>query len=102
MPPKTKKEVLVLGAGPAGLMAAIAAARHGAKVTILERMPEPALKLRASGGERCNLTNTLDNEAFMEKLGRQGRFAEPALRLMGSVQLRKFMAALGVPTHAPD
>jgi hypothetical protein len=83
-------------------MAAIAAARHGAKVTLLERMPEPALKLRASGGERCNLTNTLEPEAFMEKLGRQGRFAEPALRVMGAPQLRKFLAELGVPTHAPD
>ena len=97
-----KKEILVLGGGPAGMMAAIAAARHGAKVTLLERMPEPGLKLCASGGGRSNLTNTLPNEAFMDKLGRQGRFAEPALSLMGSVQLRAFLASLGVPTHAPD
>jgi hypothetical protein len=97
-----KKEILVLGGGPAGMMAAIAAARHGAKVTLLERMPEPGLKLCASGGGRSNLTNTLTNEAFMDKLGRQGRFAEPALSLMGSVQLREFLASLGVPTHAPD
>ncbi|TAN36026.1 MAG: NAD(P)/FAD-dependent oxidoreductase [Verrucomicrobia bacterium] len=102
MPPKAKKEILVLGAGPAGLMAAIAAARHGAKVTVLERMPEPALKLRASGGERCNVTNTLASEAFMEKLGRQGRFAEPALRVMGAPYLREFLGKLGVPTHAPN
>jgi predicted Rossmann fold flavoprotein len=97
-----KKEILVLGGGPAGMMAAIAAARHGAKVTLLERMPEPGLKLCASGGGRSNLTNTLTNEAFMDKLGRQGRFAEPALSLMGSVQLREFLASLGVLTHAPD
>ncbi|MCX7007905.1 MAG: aminoacetone oxidase family FAD-binding enzyme [Kiritimatiellaeota bacterium] len=102
MPPKKKKEILVLGGGPAGLMAAIAAARNGAKVTLLERMPEPGLKLCATGGGRCNVTNTLENSAFMEKLGRQGRFAEPALSVMGSVQLREFLASIGVPTHAAD
>lgn len=102
MPPKKKKEILVLGGGPSGLMAAIAAARNGAKVTLLERMPEPGLKLCASGGGRCNVTNTLENNAFMEKLGRQGRFAEPALSVMGSEQLRKFLASIGIPTHSPD
>ena len=97
-----KKEILVLGGGPAGMMAAIAAARSGAKVTLLERMPEPGLKLCASGGGRSNVTNTLENDAFMDKLGRQGRFAEPALSVMGSVQLREFLASIGAPTHAPD
>ena len=102
MQSKSKKEILVLGAGPAGLMAAIAAARNGAHVTVLERMPEPALKLQASGGGHCNITNTLDTATFMEHLGRQGRFAEPALSLMCSKQLREFLAKLGVPTHSPD
>jgi predicted Rossmann fold flavoprotein len=99
---KKKKEILVLGGGPAGMMAALAAARHGAKVTLLERMPEPGLKLCATGGGRSNVTNTLENDAFMEKLGRQGRFAEPALRLMGPEHLRDFLASIGVQTHAPD
>lgn len=99
---KKKKEILVLGGGPAGMMAAIAAARNGAKVTLLERMPELGLKLCATGGGRSNLTNTLDNDMFMEKLGRQGRFAEPALSLMGSESLREFLAAVGVKTHVPN
>jgi predicted Rossmann fold flavoprotein len=99
---KKKKEILVLGGGPAGMMAAIAAARNGAKVTLLERMPELGLKLCATGGGRSNLTNTLDNTSFMEKLGRQGRFAEPALSLMGSEQLRDFLVSVGVKTHVPD
>lgn len=102
MQAKTNKEVLVLGAGPAGLMAAIAAARHGAHVKVLERMSEPALKLQASGGGHCNITNTLDSDTFMEHLGRQGRFAEPALRVMGSKELREFFVKLGVPTHSTD
>ena len=99
---RKKKEILVLGGGPAGMMAAIAAARHGAKVTLLERMPEPGLKLCASGGGRSNITNTLANEPFMDKLGRQGRFAEPALSLMGSIQLREFLASINIPTHTPN
>jgi len=97
-----KKDILVLGGGPAGLMAAIAAARSGAKVTLLERMPELGLKLCASGGGRSNITNTLENAAFMDKLGRQGRFAEPALSLMGSVPFREFLKSINVPTHSPD
>ena len=55
------KHVLVAGAGASGLMAAITAARSGAKVTILEAMDRPGRKLLVTGNGRCNLTN-LDPE----------------------------------------
>ena len=51
------KHVLVAGAGASGLMAAITAARRGAKVTILEAMDRPGRKLLVTGNGRCNLTN---------------------------------------------
>lgn len=51
------KSVIVIGAGASGLMAAIAAAREGARVTILESMEKPAKKLLMTGNGRCNLTN---------------------------------------------
>jgi hypothetical protein len=53
MPPK----ILIVGAGPAGMTAAIAAARSGASVTILEAMDRPGKKLLLTGNGRCNLTN---------------------------------------------
>lgn len=55
------KQIIVAGCGPAGMMAAIAAAREGAKVTILEGMEKPGKKLLVTGNGRCNLTN-LDPE----------------------------------------
>jgi hypothetical protein len=95
-------DVAVIGAGPAGLTAALAAAERGRRVVVLERMPRPALKLLASGGGRCNLTNTLPADAFMARFGRHGRFMQPALAALDSPALRAMMDRMGVPTHAPD
>ncbi len=50
--------VVVIGGGAAGMVAAIAAARHGAAVTVLERMSRIGKKLLATGNGRCNLSNT--------------------------------------------
>ena len=95
-------DVAVVGAGPAGLMAAIAAAEAGRRVVVLEQLDRPGAKLLASGGGRCNLTNTLPREKFIARFGRQGRFMLPALAAMDSRALRQWLDGLGVPTHAPD
>lgn len=83
-------------------MAAIAAGRAGAQVTLLERLPRPGLKLLVTGGGRCNLTNTLPAEEFMRRCGRQGRFMAPALSGLDQQGLCRFFAQAGVPTHAVD
>jgi hypothetical protein len=54
---KYHSDVVVLGAGAAGLMCAIAAGRHGRSVTVLERSPRAGQKILISGGGRCNFTN---------------------------------------------
>jgi hypothetical protein len=97
-----RADVAVIGGGPAGLMAAIAAAERGRTVVLLEQLDRPGVKLLATGGGRCNLTNTLPCDEFMGRFGRQGRFMQPALAAMDSRGLRQFLDALGVPTHAPD
>ena len=94
--------VLIVGAGPAGLMAAIAAAGRGARAVVREQLDRPGAKLLASGGGRCNLTNTADEAAFVAAFGRQGRFILPALRAFGPAALRRFLADRGVPTGAAD
>ncbi len=95
--------ILILGAGPAGMMAAIAAASSGAgRVVVLERLPRPGAKLLASGGGRANITNTLSKSDFIGHLGRQGRFALPALEAFGAAELREMLAGLGVATTCPD
>lgn len=95
-------DLIVVGTGAAGLIAAIVAARENRSVLLLEKLPKIASKLKATGGGRCNLTNTLSNEAFMEKFGRDGRFMQDALAHFDHKKLTTFMQEIGVETHAPD
>ena len=52
--------VIVVGAGPAGMMAAIKAAENGAAVLVLEKMKQPGKKMLITGKGRCNITNTAE------------------------------------------
>ncbi len=95
-------DCIIIGAGAAGLMAAITAAKTCQDVLVLEKLPKIAAKLKATGGGRCNLTNTLSNEDFMARFGREGRFMTPALNSLDHKELQTFFHNLGVKTHAPD
>ncbi|NLF29289.1 MAG: aminoacetone oxidase family FAD-binding enzyme [Planctomycetes bacterium] len=95
-------DMVVVGAGPAGQMAAIAAAERHLRVIVVEQMPRPSLKLIASGGGRANLTRTAGRADFEAAFGRQGRFIGPALGGLGPEALRAFLAHLGVPTRADE
>ncbi|MFZ3053045.1 MAG: NAD(P)/FAD-dependent oxidoreductase [Sulfuricurvum sp.] len=100
--PKTSFDLIVVGGGAAGLIAAITAARRGNKVLLLEKLSKIASKLKATGGGRCNLTNTLSNEDFMARFGREGKFMTPALNAFDHRALIAFFADIGVESHAPD
>ena len=94
--------LIVIGSGAAGMMAAITAAREGKKVLLLEKLSIIGAKLKATGGGRCNLTNTLSNEEFMSRFGRDGRFMSPALEALDHKALMLFFSDIGVESHAPD
>jgi len=94
--------LIVIGSGAAGMMAAITTAREGKKVLLLEKLSKIGAKLKATGGGRCNLTNTLDNEEFMKRFGRDGRFMSPALEALDHKSLMAFFSNIGVESHAPD
>jgi len=96
------KQTVVIGAGASGMMAAITASKNSNQVILLEKLPKIASKLKATGGGRCNLTNTLSNEDFMARFGREGRFMTPALTLLDYKKLQHFFISIGVDTHAPD
>ncbi|MBV5334646.1 MAG: NAD(P)/FAD-dependent oxidoreductase [Sulfuricurvum sp.] len=100
--PKISFDLIVVGGGAAGLIAAITAARRGNKVLLLEKLSKIASKLKATGGGRCNLTNTLSNEDFMARFGREGKFMTPALNAFDHRALIAFFADIGVESHAPD
>jgi len=95
-------DLIVVGSGAAGMMAAITAARRSKKVLLLEKLSKLGAKLKATGGGRCNLTNTLANDEFMARFGREGRFMTEALRAFDHKQLRAFFEEIGVESHAPD
>jgi predicted Rossmann fold flavoprotein len=95
-------DLIVVGSGAAGLSGAIKAGRNGKKVLILEKLSQIATKLKATGGGRCNLSNTLDNTTFMQSFGKNGRFMTTALNQMDHTGLRDFFTSLDVPTHIPD
>ena len=94
--------VIIIGAGAAGMIAAIISARQNKKTLLLEKLPSVGAKLKATGGGRCNLTNTLSDENFMEKFGRDGRFMQDALKIFNHKDLIGFLKSIGVDTHAPD
>ena len=99
---KQRYDLIVVGSGAAGIISAIVAAREGKKVVLLEKLSQISAKLKATGGGRCNLTNTLTNEEFMSRFGRDGRFMQDALMAFDNKALVRFMDEIGVETHAPD
>jgi predicted Rossmann fold flavoprotein len=98
----SKYDLIVVGSGAAGMIAAITAARAGKSVLLLEKLSKIGAKLKATGGGRCNLTNTLSNEDFMARFGRDGRFMTPALEALDHKALMAFFKEIGVESHAPD
>ncbi len=71
-------DVIVVGAGPAGLLAAGRAAELGAKVLILEKMSQPGRKLLITGKGRCNITNNSGISDFITHVYPNGRFLKSA------------------------
>ncbi|MBW1678945.1 MAG: NAD(P)/FAD-dependent oxidoreductase [Deltaproteobacteria bacterium] len=89
-------DIIVIGAGPAGLMAAIESYKVSKKILILEKMHTPALKLKISGKGRCNITNDADLKDFISHFGKNGRFLKFAFAEFFNTDLLKFFEKLGV------
>ncbi len=78
-------DVLVIGAGAAGLMAATRAAERGRRTLLVEKNRKPGVKILMSGGTRCNITHDTDNRGIVAAYGPPGRFLHSALAAL-SVQ----------------
>lgn len=91
------KKVIIIGAGPAGMMAAITAAQGGAAVTLLEKQPEVGKKLKITGKGRCNITSALGKELFLTGYaGGTGRFLYSVLNEFSNQDLINFFSERGV------
>ncbi|HEX7468899.1 MAG TPA: NAD(P)/FAD-dependent oxidoreductase [Methanobacterium sp.] len=89
-------DVAVVGAGPAGMMAAITAASNGHKVILIERNSSSGRKLLLTGNGRCNLTNTASLKEFLNKFGRRGSFLRSAFSIFSNKDLIDFFESRGL------
>ena len=91
-------DVVVVGAGAAGLLAAARAAERGRRVLLLEKNRKPGVKILMSGGTRCNLTHATDARGIVAAYGPPGRFLHSALAALSPADLVELIEAEGVPT----
>ena len=89
-------EVLIVGAGAAGLMAAGAADRQGHRVTVLEHMDKPAQKILVTGKGRCNVTNDCTAEEFLRHVRTNPRFLFSSLGAFPPAKTMELFESLGV------
>jgi len=87
----------VVGGGPAGMLAAAAAAQRGHEVTLVEKNEKLGKKLYITGKGRCNLTNAADFEAFFRNIPRNPKFLYSAFSAFGNADLIALVESLGVP-----
>jgi predicted Rossmann fold flavoprotein len=99
-----KTDVLVIGAGAAGLMCAIEAGRRGRRVIVIDHAQKPAEKIRISGGGRCNFTNLKANPLAKpaQFLSQNPSFCVSALKRFTAADFIKRVEARGIAFHEKE
>ena len=93
-----RSDVIVIGAGPAGMMAAGAAAENGADVILIEKNAKVGRKLAITGKGRCNITNMCDNDEFIKRLTSNARFMFSAINRFSCYDAIAFFEDRGLKT----
>ncbi len=97
-----KYDVIVVGGGPSGLMAAIAAGESGAKVLLIDKGDKLGRKLAISGGGRCNVTNRLPIDEIVKHIPGNGRFLYSAFSIFNNEDIIQFFENLGIKLKEED
>src|SRR5262245_61761829 len=100
--PDAPWDVVVAGAGAAGLVAAFRAAESGARTLLLEKNRRAGVKILMSGGTRCNITHATDNRGIVEAYGLPGRFLHSALAALSVADTIALFEAEGVATKVEE
>ena len=87
--------VIIVGGGPAGIMAALSAAKNN-EVILIEKNKEIGMKLRLTGGGRCNITNNRDIEEFFDKIVNNNKFLYSALYTFSNYSLLEYLSSKGL------
>lgn len=95
-------EVIIIGGGPSGLMAAIAAAEQGAVTALLDKGDKLGRKLGISGGGRCNVTNAKEIDELISYIPGGGRFLYSAFSLFNNRDIIAFFEKLGIALKEED
>lgn len=95
-------DVIVIGGGPSGLMAAIAAAEHGAKTALIEKGNKLGKKLAISGGGRCNVTNRLPEDEVIKHIPGNGKFLYSAFSVFNNYDIIDYFENMGVALKEED
>ena len=90
-------DIIVIGGGPAGMFAAITAARQGAKVVLLEQNDRLGKKLLITGKGRCNVTNNCTAQEVLQNVPRNGRFLYSAMDAFPPERIMAFLQEHGCP-----
>ncbi|WP_026671696.1 NAD(P)/FAD-dependent oxidoreductase [Alkalihalobacterium bogoriense] len=95
-------DVIVIGGGPSGLMASIAAAEQGANVLLLDKGDKLGRKLAISGGGRCNVTNRMEINELIAHIPGNGRFMHSPFSVFNNEDIIKFFEGLGIRLKEED
>ena len=95
-------DVIVIGGGPSGLMAAISAGEAGAKVLLIDKGDKLGRKLAISGGGRCNVTNRLSVDELIKHIPGNGRFLYSAFSIFNNEDIILFFNKLGIQLKEED
>ena len=95
---KTRHDVIVIGGGAAGMMAALQAAWAGAQVVLLEKNEKLGKKIYITGKGRCNVTNVADAEDFFKQVPRNAKFLNAAVRQFDHDDVTSLLEMLGTET----
>lgn len=95
-------DVIIIGGGPAGLMASASAGMHGAKVLLLDKGNKLGRKLAISGGGRCNVTNNKSLDELIKFIPGNGRFLHSVFATFNNQDIIRFFEDLGIALKEED